>query len=128
MKKIVATMFGVGLILMLTACGGSKVDDATAEKYISKAEEIITLLNETNYEEVHAMFNDEMKSGLPTEDMEELTPIIEEAGEFKEIDKASVEEDDGLFISVLVAKYSKENRVYTITFNEKEEVAGLFIK
>lgn len=128
MKKMVATMFGLVVILMLTACGGSKVDDATAEKYITKAEEVITLLNETNYEEVHAMFNDEMKSGLPVEDMEELTPVIEEAGEFKEIDKASVEEDDGLYISVLVAKYSEENRIYTITFNESGEVAGLFIK
>lgn len=128
MRKMVATMFGIGLIVILTACGGSKVDDATADKYIAKAEEVITLLNETNYEEVHAMFNDEMKSGLPVEDMEELTPVIEEAGEFKEIDKASVEEDDVLYISVLVAKYSEENRIYTITFNESEEVAGLFIK
>lgn len=128
MKKIIVTVFGVVLIPMLVACGGNKVDDSTAEKYITQAEEIISLLNESNYEEVHAMFADEMKTGLPLEEMEELTPVIEESGNFEEIDKASVEEEDGLYISVLVAKYSDENRVFTITFNDKEEVAGLFIK
>jgi len=116
------------LMLLLAACGGNKVDDATAEKYITQAEEIVALLNEQHYEEIHAKFNDEMKAGLPVEDMEELTPIIEESGNFQEMDKASVEEEDGLYVTVLVAKYSNENRVFTITFNEDEEVAGLFIK
>lgn len=121
-------MFGTALMLMLVACGGNKVDDSTAEKYITQAEEIIALLNESNYEEVHAMFADEMKIGLPIDDMADLTPIIEESGSFEKIDKVSVEEKDDLYTTVLVAKYSDKNRVYTITFNDKEEVVGLFIK
>jgi len=128
MKKTLITLLGTVLIIMLTACGGNKVEDSTAEIYITQAEEVIDLLNEGNYESVHAMFGDEMKKGLPVEDMEEFTPIIEEAGNFEEIDKASVEEDDGFYITVLVAKYSNEEHVFTITFNDKEEVVGLFIK
>lgn len=128
MRKILVMMFGTVLMLMLVACGGNKVDDSTAEKYITQAEEIITLLNEGNYEKVHAMFDDEMKTGLPVEDMGELTPVFEESGSFEEIDKTSVEEEDSLYITVLAAKYSNENRVFTITFNDDEEVAGLFIK
>lgn len=128
MKKILVTAFGAILILMLVACGGNKVDDTTAEKYITYAKEIITLLNESKYEEVHAMFNDEMKTGLPVENMSELTPIFKESGTFKEINKASVEEQDGLYIAVLVAKYSNENRVFTITFNNDEKVTGLYVK
>lgn len=128
MKKVVLMMISVVTVLALVACGGNKVDDATAEKYITKAEEIVSLLNEGNYTDVHAMFNEEMETGLPLNDMEELTPVISQSGEFVEIDKASVEEKDGHFIVVLVAKYSEENRTYTLTFNDKDEVAGLFIK
>ncbi|MEI3613213.1 DUF3887 domain-containing protein [Pseudogracilibacillus sp. SO30301A] len=128
MKKIAPIMVSIITVFVLVACGGNKVDDATAEKYITKAEEIVTLLNEGNYTDVHAMFNEEMETGLPVSDMEELTPVIVQSGEFKEIDKASVEEKDGHFIVVLVAKYSEENRTYTVTFNDKDEVAGLFIK
>lgn len=128
MRKILITVLAAVLIFMLVACGGNKVDDETAEIYISKAEEIIGLLSENNYETVHAMFSDEMKLGLPVKDMEELTPVIEESGSFESIDKTSVEEDDGLYITVIVAKYSNKNRIFTITFNENEEVVGLFIK
>ena len=128
MRKTLVAMLGTILIFMLAACGGNKVEDSTAEIYITKAEGIIDLLNEGNYEAVHAMFGDGMKTGLPVEDMGELTPIIEESGSFEEIDKDSVEEDDGLYITVLVAKYSDKKRVFTITFNDKEEVTGLFIK
>lgn len=128
MRKILITMLGAGLILLLVACGGNKVDDGTADIYINKAEEIVDLLNDSDYEAVHAMFNDEMKSGLPVIAMEELTPIFKESGSFEEINKASVEESDGIYTTVLAAKYSDKNRLFTISFNSDEEVAGLFIK
>ena len=128
MKRMLLTMLSALAMLTLVACGGNKVDDSTSEKYIGKAEEIVLLLNEAKYNDVHAMFDDQMKTGLPEDQMEELTPIIEQSGDFENIDKSSVEEKDGLYIVVLVAKYSKENRVFTITFNDKDEVAGLFIK
>src|SRR5690625_1145974 len=127
-KGMFITILVTKLMLLVAACGGNKVDDATAEKYITQAEEIVALLNEQHYEEIYAKFNDEMKAGLPVEDMEELTPIIEESGNFKEMDKASVEEEDGRYVTVLVGKYSNENRVFTITFNNDDEIAGLFIK
>lgn len=34
----------------------------------------------------------------------------------------------GVYVTVLVAKYSEKKRVYTISFNEAEEIVGLFIK
>jgi len=128
MRRIIITLLGTCLLLMLVACRGNKVEDATAEIYITKAEAIVDLLNEGNYEAVYDTFDDEMKTGLPVIAMEELTPIIKESGSFKEIDKASVEEEEGMYITVLVAKYSDENRIFTLTFNGDEEVAGLFIK
>lgn len=115
-------------LIALVACGGNKVDDATAEKYIAKAEEIVALFNKGAYGEIHVMFDEQMKTGLPEDEMEELAPIIEGSGDFEDIDKASVEELDGYYVVVLVANYSEEDRVFTISFNDQEEVAGLYMK
>lgn len=128
MRRILVLIAGALVLMMLAACGGNKVDDGTAEKYSAQAEEIILLLNEGEYEAVFEQLNDDMKAGLPVSEMEELTPIIEESGDFETIDKASVEEQDGMYVTVSRAKYTEKNRVYTITFNSDDEIAGLFIK
>lgn len=128
MRKIIFTIIGALLVMSLVACGGNKVDDAKAEKYTAKAEEVILLLNDGNYEAVYETFDDVMKAGLPVAAMGELTPIIEESGQFEGIDKASVEEKGGIYTSVSRAKYSNKNRIYTISFNSDDEVVGLFIK
>ncbi len=77
---------------------------------------------------MHEKFDSKMKAGLPEEKMNELTPVIEKAGTFEKIEKQSIEEKDGLYTVILVAKYSKEQRTFIITYNDKEEIAGLFIK
>ena len=73
-------------------------------------------------------FDSKMKDALSEEKMEDLTPIIEKAGTFEKIEKQSIEEKDGLYTVILVAKYSKEQRTFIITYNDKEEIAGLVIK
>ncbi|MFJ8527515.1 DUF3887 domain-containing protein [Bacillus sp. NPDC094106] len=128
MKRILLTMLSAMVVFALVACGSNKVDEKASKKYITKAEEIVSLLNEGKYNEVHAKFDNQMKAGLPEDKMKELTPLIEKSGKFEKIDKSSVEEKDGMYVVILVAKYSKENRVFTVSFNDKEEVAGLFIK
>ncbi len=127
MKRKLLFLFSVLAVLALAACG-NKVDEATAEKYTGKAEEVILLLSEGKYEEVHAMFNEEMEDALPVGEMDALTPLIEEAGKFEKINKASVEEKDGYYVTVTVAKYSKKNRIFTITFDENDNIAGLYVK
>ena len=127
MRKLLLVMFSVVAMFVLAACG-NKVDEDVSEKYISKAEEIVALLNDANYEEVHAMFDEDMKVGLPAEAMVELTPVIEQSGDFEKVNKSSVEEKDGYYMVVLAVNYSEENRVFTISFNDQDEVAGLWIK
>lgn len=128
MNKLLLMVLGIIMVFGLAACGGNKVDETTTEKYREQAEKVVTLLNEGNYSEIHTMFDEKMTTGLPLEKMNELTPLIEESGTFEKVDKFSVEEKDGFYVSVLVAKYSETKRVYTISFNEDEEVVGLFIK
>ena len=127
MRKMLLMIFTVVAMFALAACG-NKVDEDISEKYITNAEDIVSLLNDANYEEVHAMFDEDMKVGLPAEAMVELTPVIEQSGDFEKVNKSSVEEKDGYYMVVLAVNYSEENRVFTISFNDQDEVAGLWIK
>ncbi len=127
MKKTLCLIVSSFLLILLAACG-SNVDGATADKYIDKAKIVVDNLNAENYEDVYAQFDSTMKNSLSTEQMAELGPIIKASGTFEKIGKESIEEKDGNFIVVLVAEYSEENRVYTISFNNSEEIIGLFVK
>lgn len=126
MRKRMTLLFSLFIALFLVACGGSS--DELSGKYVPMAEEVVTLLNEGAYDELHAKFGETMKSALPVEQMAQLGAVIEQSGEFEEFDKSSVEEQDGYYVVVLTAKYSEQDRVYTISFNDKDEVAGLYVK
>ncbi|MGG0725604.1 DUF3887 domain-containing protein [Bacillus mycoides] len=128
MKRMVLIIISAIAAFALAACTGNKVDESTSKKFIPKAEEIVTLLNESKYKEVHEKFDSKMKTALSEEKMKDLTPVIEKAGTFEKIEKKSIEEKDGLYTVVLVAKYSNENRTFIVTYNDKEEIAGLYIK
>ncbi|AJH81558.1 DUF3887 domain-containing protein [Bacillus anthracis] len=128
MRRMLLIIISAIAAFALAACTGNKVDESTSKKFISKAEEIVSLLNEAKYKEVHEKFDSKMKAALPEEKMKDLTPIIEKAGTFEKIEKQSIEEKDGLYTVILVAKYSKEQRTFIITYNDKEEIAGLVIK
>lgn len=128
MQKITQTIVILLCLVLFTACG-SRVDNHRVQKYVTEAESVIKLINEGDYEGVYERFNAEMKYTLPAMDMaQELTPIVEASGDYEGIDKANVDERDGYFVTVIIARYSEENRVYTITFNSQDEIAGLYIK
>lgn len=127
MKKLLNILIGSLMLILLIGCSNT-VDEETSDKYISAAKEVVEELQNGNYEEIHAQLDSTMKASLSTEQMAELGPIIKESGEFQSFDKQSIEEKDGFYVVVLVAKYSDQNRVYTVSFNSEDEIAGLFIK
>lgn len=114
MRKMLLIIISAIAVFALVACTGNKVDESTSKKIISKAEGIVSLLNEAKYKEVHEKFDSKMKAGLPEEKMKDLTPVIEKAGTFEKIEKQSIEEKDGLYTVILVAKYSKEQRTLSL--------------
>lgn len=126
MKKISVILCSV-LILILGACG-NKVDDTTADKYIGKAKDVVTSLNEEQYEKVTAQFDDTMKANLTAAQLAEISPILKESGAFEEIKKQSVEEKDGMKVVVLVAQHKNDKRIYTVSYNDKDQIAGLFVQ
>lgn len=128
MRKLYPLILSLLLIVSLSACKKSNVDDETAELYTNQAKAVIELLLDLNYEEVYAQFNEEMKELLPVSDMNELTPLIEKVGDFKEYEVSAVEERDGYYVTVVVTKHENGKLGFTVTFEEDGSVAGLFIK
>ncbi|MCU4852820.1 DUF3887 domain-containing protein, partial [Bacillus paranthracis] len=115
MRRMLLIIISAIAAFALAACTGNKVDESTSKKFIPKAEEIVSLLNEAKYKDVREKFDSKMKAALSEEKMKDLTPIIEKAGTFEKIEKQSIEEKDGLYTVILVAKYSKEQRTFIIT-------------
>lgn len=126
-KKLVLLIASLCLVALMAGCG-NKLDEATVQKYSNKAEEVIVLINSGDFEAITAQFDDVMKSQLSIAQLEQITPIITASGDYKGIKKSTVNEKDGYYIAVLVAEYSNENRVYTITYDGQEQIAGLFVK
>jgi|SRR5699024_254028 len=128
MRKLNYFLLAIGVMFLLSACGEEKVDEATAEKYVMKAEQVVHHLNDENYEAVYEQFDKTMKVGLPVEEMEGLAPVLEASGKFEAFDDSVVEKNEGYYVVVLVGEYSDDKRVFTISFNEEDEIGGLYIK
>lgn len=79
MRRMLLIIISAIAAFALAACTGNKVDQSTSKNFIPKAEEIVSLLNEAKYKEVHEKFDSKMKSALSEEQMKELTPIIEKS-------------------------------------------------
>ncbi|ARD47275.1 DUF3887 domain-containing protein [Sporosarcina sp. P33] len=126
MKKFAALILSA--IFLLAACGAAKVDESAAEEYIEKSKEVITLLNEEKFEEMRTMFDATMKDALSVGQLQEVADIVKESGEFVSFEKESVAKKEQYFVATIAAQYSEDNRVYTITFDDKQQVAGFFVK
>ncbi|WP_232726222.1 DUF3887 domain-containing protein [Bacillus sp. FJAT-42315] len=127
-KYIVSIVSACMLLLLLSACGGDKVDEETSEKMIQQAEDVVQFLNDQQYEELRETFDSTLKKELTEERLKELEPIFEESGAFEKFEKSSVEEKDGHYIVVLVAKHANDQRIFTVTINKSNQVSGLFVK
>lgn len=129
MKKKITILLLTGFLFILVGCVSGNVDEETAQTYTTKAEDAIQLLNDGKFEELYGQFDEKMSSKLSVEKMNaEVTPVIEESGEFQSFDQSSVEMKEGYYIVTITGNYSNVNRVYTITFDPEDKIAGLFVK
>jgi len=128
-KKKITILLLTGFLFILVGCVSGNVDEETAQTYTTKAEDAIQLLNDGKFEELYGQFDEKMSSKLSVEKMNaEVTPVIEESGEFQSFNQSSVEMKEGYYIVTITGNYSNVNRVYTITFDPEDKIAGLFVK
>ncbi|MDV6377468.1 DUF3887 domain-containing protein [Sporosarcina sp. GW1-11] len=126
MRRLLVLVFVTAILLV--ACSSNKIDDSTTKLYISKAEKVVTLLNQEKFDELRTLFDDTMKDALTVEQLKETNDIIKESGRFVSFEKSSVVLREGYFITSLTTKYSKDQRVYSITFDDQRRMAGLYVK
>lgn len=126
MKKLI--VFLLASLLLLAACGNSKLDEATENLYIDQTKRAVTLFNEEKFDEMRTMFDETMKEALSTEELQTTVDIVKESGVFEQFEKSSVVLREGYYVTTLTAKYSEAERIYTITFDDQQRLAGFYVK
>ena len=123
-KLIVCSMLAV---LLLAACG-NKVDEESESKYIGKAVEVVNLLNDGEFDKIIEQMDDRMKANVTAAQLAEITPVLEASGSYVGIEKQSVQEKDGNIIVVIVGEHSEDKRIYTVSYDTNDQIAGLFVQ
>lgn len=127
MKKWAIVLVGLIISVLLVGCG-DKADEDTKEVYSAKAEQVVNWINEKNYDKITGQFDENLKTQLTAEQLAQIEPVIVASGDFEKVEKSTVEEKDGMKIVVLVTQYSDDKRIFTVTYDSEEKIAGLFVQ
>ncbi len=134
-RRIFFILLCFTLLIGLAACSSSKLSDAFVEEDVRQAaENVIDLLNQANSEGLLKLGTPQLQAALTDEVMAKVLSDISSLGKFDKIEDmslAGVKSQDGaqnLAVVVAKAKYENKSVIYTISFNEAMELAGLFYK
>ena len=127
MKKWTVVFVGIILSIILVGCG-NKADEDTSQVYSAKAEEVVKWMNEKNYDKIIEQFDENLAGQLTSDRLAQIEPVIMQSGDFEKVEKSTVEEKDGMKVVVLVAQYSKDKRIFTVSYDGEDKIAGLFVQ
>ena len=129
MKQTLITIIcSILIVIGLAACGNTNVAGEDAEPFIERAEEVVSLLNTKQYEELKERFETQLRLQVSEDELKNNEPLIEKSGDFIEIERSSVEKEKNYYVVNLATKYSKEHRIFTIRFNRDMEIGELLVK
>ncbi len=129
-------VFPVILItIVLSGCRGQALSPIfNAEAVEQTAQEVVCLLNQQDSEGLLALSDARLAEVLTEDMLAQIYDALAEGGAFEEFGQARVsgmtDEATGedFAVVVLVAKYQNRSFVYTISFNERMELAGLYYR
>lgn len=131
MKRLIPIILSAMIVLCLAACGSSF--DFDKEAAVSKAEQAVTVINTRDYDDIAALFREDLRSQVSAESIESSWDTqLEEAGAFTEYKSETavgkVEDETQYIVVVLVCKYENSTLTYTISLDTDLEIVGMYMK
>lgn len=132
MKRLVLILS----LLILTACNSNEIPEGFTETELnSKAEGIVSLLNENKIDEVYSMFRTDIQAMIKLEDLEVIIQDkYDQVGTFNEISQIAITDtkdpntSEIYAVVIIVCDHVDGKSTYTLSFNEELEIVGFFIK
>ena len=121
--------------LVLSGCRGQALAPVFDPEAVEQsAREVVLMLNQQDSAGLLALSDDRLAEVLTQDVMADIYDALAEGGAFEEFGQVRVsgmtdEASGGDFaVVVLVAKYQNRSFVFTISFNEQMELAGLYYR
>lgn len=134
-KKLFAIAISIVLLLSFTACSSIAVSDKFDADEVRHAGEVaVDLINEGKTADAYENFDSVLKESLTAEEFVKAVDGVREGlGDFKSYTSAVVGTKDpntneDYASCVISAKYDKGNLEYSITYNDKLEIVGIYVK
>ena len=130
MRPFIRIVSIIILCMMFTGCGATKLSDAFSEdKLKPSVETVIDNLNNEKYDEVIATGSQDLKSKLTAEKLKESWGMMKgKLGKFESINKEAFVGKDDSAVVIVNAKYEKGDVQFTISYNDKMEMIGIYMK
>ena len=130
MKRIRIVLLVIAIFLLTTACSEELAYDK--ETAIDQTEQIVVYANNSDYQSIYDLLNENVKTQLAVETLRDAwAPIIASAGSFNDFGKATTQgivQDDIRYIVVnQKSQYDEAVLNYTITFTEDMRIAALYM-
>lgn len=128
MKRAIAMMVAVMMVLSMAGCTGSVTSEQNIQAKVQQAKDLTAQLESADYAGAFAKFNATMQSAMPQATLASQWQAVHvQYGTFKEHVSYTVEQAQGYLRVVLVDKYVYAALSLSVVFDESGKVAGLFI-
>jgi len=135
-KKILVSAMLLLMSFTLFGCTGKPLPEGfDADEVTARAEEIVSLANNGEYDEIIAALRSDLQDAITADQLETgWDPIYEKVGAFSEIKQVTLTatEDSSTgeeyAVALVTCAHEDGNVLYTLSFDADLELVGLYLK
>lgn len=130
MQKLITVVLAAVITLTMAACAAKSAFEFDKDTAITRAKEIVDIVNAKDYDGFFNAFSDDVKKLTTAEGLKaSLAPVLDAAGAFKEYKSAEalglIAKDGTKIIDVYVkTKYEATTHVYEVSFDTDLNLIG----